>query len=468
MSSRSPSALTAVGGSALAVIGLGAVRMKIVAVTVGASGVGTLGVGLAAAGTLATLLGFGLATSGVSAIARSKSQPLQRDLLLVALGTAGRTLATIGGLIAGLFWLVAGPENGERATLSIGLAIAVGSAIGVSRWSAALNGTQQFRRIAAAQLTSAVLVTGAVALVAARNPELTVFMALALPPLSLLGAMRLASGAQLRPLGKNSLRSQWSVLRPLIGTGMAASSGTLLMSASQVAASAWIFHKYGGQANGYFQACWMLTSLYPVFILATMTADYYPRISTMTKGSRELHYAIDTQMRLSLRSVIPLAVSMAAFAPLILSIVFSREFQSSTGLLRWFLVGEAFKSGSWPLSFLLLAQNARRSYILSEAIWSIAFLLVLVWLTIYSPEGAGVAYSVANCLFFVQLAIRTKHRPSAFVISGMLVGTVALVVNSMPFGQTDLQISIPGATLALGLIAWIGYSTFKERRAAAT
>lgn len=449
----------------MAVIGLGAVRLKLVAVSEGPSGVGTLGIGLAAASTLATLLGLGLSTSGISAVASSRHQHGQRQAVLTALNTAAWILAIFGGIVAGALWIAVAPEGGDRLGLAFALALAVSSSISIVRWSAGLNGEQQFRRLAGAQLSAAVIATAAVAATIPLAPELTVGAALALPPLTLLVTMRLASGPQPRPGQSQSLGDRWATLRPLLMTGMAASSGTLLMSGSQMLASFWVVHKLGGEANGYFQACWMLASIYPTFLLAAMTADYFPRISGLQPRSPEMRQAIDFQMRISFGLTLTLALALGALAPVVLTVLYSRDFQTAAELLRWFLVGEVFKAVAWPLSFVLLAQHERRSYIASEATWTIVYLGALVVLTPLGSKGLGIAYALANAVFCTQLVIRTNFRPSGRILAGTLLGTLALGVSAASVGQTATHISVFGIVLAAGLAFWTVRSMLKEKRA---
>ncbi|WP_343986449.1 oligosaccharide flippase family protein [Terrabacter terrae] len=446
-------------------MGLGAVRMKLVALSVGPSGVGTVGVALAACSTVATMLGLGLATSGVSAVAALRPEGARFRQLLDALSAAGRTLAVIGGLVACAVWLLAGPRDGGRVAFALSLGLAVASTIGLTGASASLNGQQRFRRIGSAQIASALGATVAVAALAAAAPWATPFAALALPATTLLLALQLASRPKPGPVARQSPRERWNLLRPLVRTGIAASSGVLMMTASQALASIWIYHAFGDRANGYFQACWMLTNLYPTFLLAAMSADFFPRIAALSGDTARMSEAINSQVLTCLRIGMPLAFGLSALAPVALSLVYSSEFSPATDLLRWFLIGEAFKCVAWPLSFVLLARHARHGYMLSELSWSVSFLMLTGLLTQVSLSGVGIAYASANAIFCLQLLVRTGYQMPRPALIALTLGVLVMCAQAVPrVGSADPRSPV-NVALAVALLTWSGYTLFKERRA---
>lgn len=406
-------AVVSIGLSSVVMMLLSVLRMKIVAVELGAGGIGILGILTTSVLLASTALGGGLGASGIRAVASATDGDVRGDVVLVAVARGSALLALVAAPLVGLGWWLWGGSIVSQVPASAvapWVAVSVGATIGSAGTSALLNGQGRIGALAASTALGSVIGT-LIFLVAIQLSHrwgmMTAFAAV--PVATLVVGAALARSTY--PRGAAVPRRTWTPhLRSMLKLGLAVSGSVVLTAATQVIARVWVSNELGIASAGYLQGCLAIGSAYLGFVLTALAAEYYPRISAL-HGDRELsNRAVNDQMRVVLFLGGPVIVWMIAVAPWLLRLLYSPEFESAHTLLRLLLIGDIFKLVGWCVGFLMLAREARGKFFAAELSWNVVFLAVLVPLAHRGVTVAGIAYLVSYLLFaLVSLALARQE-----------------------------------------------------------
>ncbi len=469
-------ATATVGLSSIVVVALGAVRYKLIAVGVGASGVGLVGILTAAANFGVILFSLGINTSGVQAIAAAVDDPQRLERVKSALLAGSRSLGLLGGLVVvvvgalGGVWLLPGASDAVTV-LALGAALCAmvisGAQLGL------LNGIGRVRSLAICNTVGAMVGTGLTAAAIQVSQQAAVIAALLGAPVATLACSTWFVMRERKARPRPSMRHWWPELRGLVALGGVVMLGLLLTSGTQLAIRVWIERTEGLAAAGHFQAAWTITSMYIGFALTALAVEYYPRISALADDPQTLNRNVDAQVRLASVLAGPVLLWMMVLAPIVLSVLYATEFDAATGLLRWQLWGDVLKVVSWAVAFLLLARRARGAFFLGELCFNVAYIGLAVPLaSVGGLTGLGGAYMGAYALYALTILV-LAHRETRFSLRPVTSGVAGafLVLAGITMWTTEtgtvagLASGIVIASLAtVGSIAILHRMRALERR----
>jgi len=453
------------GLSSAVVLLLGALRAKIVAVELGASGVGILGIVTTTVVLASTALGAGLGASAVRAVAASDS----RSIVQVAVARGSFFLGLAAAPLVGVGWWWWGElivPDPVAPSLAPWVAASVVAAIGTAGTSALLNGLGRIGALATCTALGSLLGT-LVFLAAMAFSEgwglITAFAAV--PVATLLVGVIMARSTY--PRGARVSRRLWAPeLGRMILLGLAVSSSIILTNTTQLVSRVWVSHELGIDEAGYLQACLAIGAVYLGFVLNALAAEYYPRIAQLGEDRELVNRAANDQMRLVLTLGGPVILWMIATSPWLLRVLYSTDFMVGDTLLRLLLIGDVFKLVGWCIGFIFLAREARRKFFLAEISWNAFFLAVLLPFTHRGIEVVGLAYITAYFLYLI-VSLVLARRETAFVIVSATrraviwvfsatVATFAAAESGSDLGlAVALLIALVCTAVAVGrLIAW--------------
>ncbi|SEB69608.1 polysaccharide transporter, PST family [Tenacibaculum sp. MAR_2009_124] len=158
---------------------------------------------------------------------------------------------------------------------------------------------------------------------------------------------------------------------------------------------------------GYWEALIRISSVF-VMIIATAYSTYLLPAFSILK---------EKKLRLELlniyKIVIPLAIVSSSliflFKDYIITILFSRDFESVAGFFRFQLIGDTFKIITYVTGFLLIAKGKVKYYIINEIIqFSVYVGFSLLLISKKGIEGATMAYMVTAiiCCVYQLLVFR--------------------------------------------------------------
>jgi enterobacterial common antigen flippase len=412
-----------VGGASFINILIGVVRTKVLAVLLGPAGVGVLGIYNSVVQTASALAGLGIGRSGVRQIAESSAEgdaprsaraaaaTLRWSLLLGVVG--GCAVILLRGPIAHFMSLKVRPTN-EIGWLGLAVAAAVLSAGQL----AVIQGTRHVRFLAQQTVVGASLGTLVSLPIVYRYGSggiLWVVIAVALIGLA-------SSWFFMRkvPLPVVTLRWQdyWSEGRTLIKLGAILMTTGLLSTGTLLLVRTFVSRQAGEAAAGYFQAAFAISVTYLDFVLQSMAADFYPRLTAAGRDHEACNRLINEQMEIALLMAAPLILGMLAFSQVVIHMLYSGSFEPACELLRWQMLGSLLKVTAWPIGFIFLAKNQGMRFFACELLWNSTYLGSIVFgLQRFGLIITGTGFFAAYALLLIwtlTLAARsTGFRPSS-------------------------------------------------------
>lgn len=445
--------------SSLVSIAAGVVRQKLLALEVGPEGIGQLGLLVALSGTVATLGGLGLATSGVQRVSVTREDDeaasAQRGLLL-----GSSVLALAAGVLTAVLapWFGLSPTGPDRWVTGLAVALTIASAGQV----ALLNGLGLVRQIAWITGVSAVAGTALTAVALLAAPQWGIATALLAPLAMTFGLgwwFRQGQGAQGRGVPWRKLGPQ---VRQMLSLGAVVAVGTGIGLLGQYVARWYIQREFGAASLGQYQAAWSVTMLYLGVLLSAMSIEFFPRISRMveTGAVGEISTAVGQQIQLVLGLSLPVICLFMLFSDQVMLLLFTPAFADAAPIARQQFLGDVFKLAAWAIAYTLLARNAKLIMFLSELVWITVYLLLL---TLFRQrlgfEGVGWAYAGAYAAYFVfcVLAYRRQMGQALSSRAGWVVaGSAGLAgLHLLAYPSPALRLVLASADVALlGVAAW--------------
>ena len=446
-----------IGGASAINILIGLLRIKVAAVLLGPAGVGLIGLLTTLAGTASTIAGMGFGTVGTrqiaTAVGHDDAEAIAAARRALFWGTS--TLAVLG---AALFWalrdVLARQVLGDASLArDVGwLGLAVGLAVAAVSQSALLNGMRRIGDIARVNVLSALLATalGVGALLLWGNNGLMAFVVAAPLASFVMGHVFVARLPRITTPRTPILQlaRQWSALFRLgaafMVAGLAGTVGQLLVRAL-------VQRQLGPDAVGYFQAASTISITYIGFVLGAMVTDYYPRLTATIHDHAAVNRMVNEQTEMALLLAGPVFLALAGLAPWAIELLYSNSFHPSAGVLRWQVIGDVLKVCSWPLGFVMLAAGDGRTYMVSESLGMIAFVL-LTWLLLpfWGVVGTGMAF-VGMYLIYLPLVYTLAKRKTGFGWSPMIWRQAALLL----LGTLAVMAAAVGSVVVGGILGLV-------------
>jgi len=126
------------------------------------------------------------------------------------------------------------------------------------------------------------------------------------------------------------------------------------------------------EAVGIYAAATALTVIFINFVLSAMSADFYPRLTSLIESDDKARNLINKQTEIGICLVLPGLFATAALSDLLVPIFYSDDFIQASSLIPIMVMGCLPRIISWPLGYIMIVKAASRLIILSEILLSIA------------------------------------------------------------------------------------------------
>ncbi|KTC66039.1 lipopolysaccharide biosynthesis protein [Legionella adelaidensis] len=158
---------------------------------------------------------------------------------------------------------------------------------------------------------------------------------------------------------------------------------------------------FGWEAVGYWQAVVRISDAYILFVTTALTAYYLPRLSKQNSV-----HNLKTEIGLGLKGLMPLfgfiLFVLYVFRSQIITLLYDNSFQPVQELFFYQLLGDFFRVGGWLFTYFLLAKSWTKTYIITEAILALLFIVIShFFVRVYGL--IGVTYSFALTYFLYAL-----------------------------------------------------------------
>ncbi|MCA3192847.1 MULTISPECIES: oligosaccharide flippase family protein [unclassified Cupriavidus] len=175
-----------------------------------------------------------------------------------------------------------------------------------------------------------------------------------------------------------------------LATGLM-STGTVLIVRAMV-------NRHLGLAQaGLFDAAWTISMTYVMLILTSLSAYYLPTLTTLREQGEARNHLIHQYFRFACLASLPLIGSVIVLKPWVIQLLYSKEFLPATQVMKWMLLGDFFKICSWVMAMPMLAYAHTRPFVLSELVWSVAFVGIVAWLLSAGLDFAYIGMAFLAC-----------------------------------------------------------------------
>ncbi len=219
---------------------------------------------------------------------------------------------------------------------------------------------------------------------------------------------------------------------------------------------------------GLYNTGYMITMTYAGMMFAAMETDYFPYLSSICHDTQKMNGAVNRQIEVSSIMVAPCLVALMLCLPIVIPLLFSRQFLPVISMTQVAILAMYFRSMNLPIAYITLAKGDSRSYLYMELIYD-AMLVIAVVVGYYNwgLEGTGVALVVAcmiECVCLVtycrwQYDFELSYRLLAFLACQLGVAVACLVVVRNCSGLAYWLIGL----LLVGVSIYLSWRKFKHR-----
>ncbi len=172
-----------------------------------------------------------------------------------------------------------------------------------------------------------------------------------------------------------------------------------------------ISSKGGVKEVGLYNAGWTLTNQYVGLILAAMAVDYFPRLAAINTNNKIIKDVANQQGEIILLLLGPLLIGFLIFLPIIIKILYSKEFLDFIPMVQWIAIGMFFRAISWVVSFIPGAKADVKFFLFIEITGNlIIYVLTIIGYYKWNLEGVGIAFFLSYILYLIILLATTYKR----------------------------------------------------------
>ena len=238
---------------------------------------------------------------------------------------------------------------------------------------------------------------------------------------------------------KKQLKNGASMIRLGLAFVIAAAIG----SASEMLIRAYLNVEGGLDFVGLYNIGFMLTITYAGMVFSAMESDYFPRLSGVCKDIIKTNETVNKQIEVSLLLLSPMLVALIMMLPVLVPILFSREFIPVVGMAQVAVLAMYFKVLTMPVAYITLARSLSLSYLLLETSYFVVLVLaVMIGFQLWGLWGTGLAIVVAHifeCIMiggysYMFYGYRTTKTVLQYAAIQAIIGFVAYGVTLVAEG----------------------------------
>jgi enterobacterial common antigen flippase len=387
-----------IGGSSVINIGIGIIRTKAMAVLLGPAGFGLMGLYGSIADLAGSIAGMGINSSGVRQIAAAVGTGDRERIAqtAVVLRRTAVFLGILGAVLLVVFCrqvaaLTFGTDQNAAAVALLSLAVLFTAVAGGQ--VAIIQGTRRISDLARmgvlGSLFGVIISVSLVYFLRERGVA---------PALVGVAAMAMLTSwwyGRRVPLERVSITAPQirQEATALLKLGFAFMASALLTMGAAYAIRIIVTRKLGIGAAGLYQSAWTLGGLYVGFILQSMAADFYPRLTANASDNAECNRLVNEQAQISLLLAGPGVIGTLTFAPVVIALFYSTRFDGAVAILRWICLGMTLRVVAWPMGFIVLAKGEQQIFFWTEVAATLVHVgLAWLFLSHFGLWGAGAAF----------------------------------------------------------------------------
>lgn len=423
------------------------IRLKLVAIWIGAAGIGLFGLLNSALETIFTLTQLGIRQSAVRDLAAANHARLPHMVCAVrrwslVLGIAGGLLTI--GLSPWLSYLTFGDKS--RWWMFAALSVTVLFSAVNNGEGAVFQGMQRFRKLAACTLA------GTIGGLAISIPMFYVWRIDSIVPsfIAYSACTWLAMGLYREkvppPSPGQSFKETMTIGRGFLTLGIYMTVTAASTSLISYIFMAYLNHEGTLDTTGYYNAGFTILNKYAGLVFTAIAMEYFPRLSAVASSRMRTSLFVSNQIRISLAIVVPMAALFIACSEWIVTLLYNNDFTIIKPFVIWGFTGTVLRAVSWCMSFVILAKGDGRIFMFTELASCIAALtLNIIGYRYGGFAGLGYAYCgwyviytiIIGTVYTKRYDLSIDKRLYAYIAYGLLITICAatLYLAVSPLGS---------------------------------
>lgn len=372
------------------------VRVKLVALWIGATGVGLFGIFNTALETINSLCQLSLRNSAVRDLAASPRETLPR--LICAVRRWGWALGLLGATLTLIFsgWLseVSFHDTSHQWSFALLSVTILMSSVSAAE-GAVFQGMQKYKKLAMASLWGSLggLIVSIPLFWYLREESIVPSIAAYVTITWLaLGVYRAKTDKPSPPV---TLRETASLGKGFLVLGAYMTVTSFVTNLASYIFISWLNNRESTEIVGYYQAGFTIVNRYVGLVFTAIAMEYYPRLTSVIASRNRSSVFVSHETGITMMILPPLVMVFVSLAPFVINLLYKEDFLMAVPFASWAMAGTLFRAVSWCMAFTILAKGDGRTFIVTEVLSAIAFLALsmgfYIWLGL---DGMGYAYCI--------------------------------------------------------------------------
>lgn len=176
---------------------------------------------------------------------------------------------------------------------------------------------------------------------------------------------------------------------------------------------------------GFYEVNTVIIVNYLGLIFNAMSYDFYPKLTALSHDNQKVKELVNSQMEIAILLVTPAIVFLYIFGPLLIQLLYTKEFSATFTILKLALFSVILKSILTPLAYLILAKGDKKQYFKQELLGD--FLNVTLTIGLYhyfGLIGIGLAYIINYLIYgiYVYNVVKDKYSFNYYTENMQLIG----------------------------------------------
>ncbi len=191
---------------------------------------------------------------------------------------------------------------------------------------------------------------------------------------------------------------------PMVKLGLAFVLGAVFGAGADVVIRSYLNIEAGLDVLGLYNAGYMITITYSGMVFTAMETDFFPRLSAVHNNVEEVNRLVNRQIEVSLLIISPLLTMMIIFLPVIVPLLLAPTFNAVIPMAQLAVLSMFFKAITLPIAYINLAKGNSLAFLIFEAIYAIAFvLLIIVGYDYWGLLGTAAALVAVHVLDLIMI-----------------------------------------------------------------
>lgn len=250
------------------------------------------------------------------------------------------------------------------------------------------------------------------------------------------------------------------VIRRMIGMGIILMASDLIGTSMTYGINLVIrtFGSYGDV--GLYQAANSATAQYSGMVFTAMAMDYFPRLTKAAGNNSLMHAIVNRQSEIVSLIIAPASSLLILTAPVLIKILFTKEFDPILPLMRWMGLGIMLRALHMPMAYITFAKDNKKVFFYLEGIFGnfLTFTLSCIGFYFFGLIGLGYAFVTDNAICIIVYYLVNRHLYDyRFTQKSLTAMSVAITISLTCFissliSDPYISYSMMGIVFAISLI----------------